>query len=85
MEAVGGLDDHGKLAEYIHKTTFNTVVGPVSFADNGEWAKSRVLMVQFQNIKDGNIEQFHKPGKRVVLYPDDVKSGDFIYPYADAR
>ncbi len=85
VEAVGGLDDHGKLAEYIHKTTFNTVVGPVSFADNGEWAKSRVLMVQFQNIKDGNIEQFHKPGKRVVLYPDDVKSGDFIYPYADAR
>ena len=85
VEAVGGIEDHGKLAEYIHKTTFNTVVGPVSFADNGEWAKSRVLMVQFQNIEDGNIEQFHKPGKRVVLYPSEVKSGDFRYPYTSAR
>jgi len=85
VNAVGSLDDQGKLAEYIHKTTFDTVVGPVKFAENGEWAKSRVLMVQFQNLEENNVEQFHKPGKRVVLYPDEVKSGEFIYPYTKAR
>jgi branched-chain amino acid transport system substrate-binding protein len=84
VNAVGSLDQ-GKLAEYIHKTTFDTVVGPVSFAKNGEWAKTRVLMVQFQNLEANNVDQFHKPGKRVVLYPSDVKSGDFIYPYNKAR
>ena len=85
VEAVGSLDDHGKLADYIHDTTFNTVVGPVSFAKNGEWSKSRVLMVQFQDLEENNVEQFHKPGKRVVLYPSEVKSGEFIYPYNKAR
>ena len=84
VNAVGSLDQ-GKLADYIHKTTFQTVVGQVAFGDNGEWAKTRVLMVQFQGIKDGSIEQFHKPGKRVVLYPSDVKSGDFKYPYTTAK
>jgi branched-chain amino acid transport system substrate-binding protein len=84
VNAVGSLDQ-GKLADYIHKTTFDTVVGKVAFAKNGEWAKTRVLMVQFQNLEENNVEQFHKPGKRVVLYPSDVKSGDFIYPYTKAR
>lgn len=84
VNAVGSLDQ-GKIAEYIHNTTFDTVVGPVSFAKNGEWAKTRVLMVQFQNLEANNVDQFHKPGKRVVLYPSDVKSGDFIYPYNKAR
>jgi branched-chain amino acid transport system substrate-binding protein len=80
VNAVGSLDQ-GKLADYIHKTTFQTVVGPVKFGSNGEWAKTRVLMVQFQGIKDSSLEQFHKPGKRVVLYPSEWKSGDMNYPY----
>ncbi len=84
VTAVGSLDQ-AKLAEHIHKTTFNTVVGPVKFGTNGEWAKTRVLQVQYQNIKDGGLDQFMKPGKRVVLYPSDLKSGDLIYPYTDAK
>ena len=31
------LDDT-KLAEYIHKTTFKTIMGNIKFAPNGEWA-----------------------------------------------
>ena len=65
----------------MHKTTFDTVVGKVKFGKNGEWAKSRVLMVQFRNVQKDNLEQFVGPGKRIVLYHKAWKSGDIVYPY----
>ncbi|MGI9421645.1 MAG: amino acid ABC transporter substrate-binding protein [Hyphomicrobiaceae bacterium] len=80
VNSIGSLDQK-KLAEYIHKTTFDTVVGKVSFAKNGEWAKTRTLQVQFRDVQPNNLEQFTKPGKRVILYPAEVKSGDIRYPY----
>tara|TARA_B100000315_G_C14534139_1_gene567617 strand:- start:117 stop:1367 length:1251 start_codon:yes stop_codon:yes gene_type:complete len=80
VTAVGSLDQK-KIAAYIHKTTFTTVVGPVKFAKNGEWAKTRTLQVQFRDVKANNIGQFNKPGKRIVLYPSSVKSGSIKYPY----
>ena len=80
VTAVGSLDQK-KIAEYIHATTFNTVVGPVKFGTNGEWAKTRVLQVQFRDVEPDNLEQFNKPGKRIVLYPESVKSGTIMYPY----
>ena len=84
VKATNSLD-HGKLAEYMRKTTFKTVVGEVKFAPNGEWAKTRTLMVQYQDIKDNKIETFTKAGTRVVLYPKDWISGEFRYPYTEAR
>ncbi len=80
VTAVGSLDQK-KIAEYIHATTFKTVVGPVKFGTNGEWAKTRVLQVQFRDVEPDNLEQFNKPGKRIVLYPESVKSGTIMYPY----
>jgi branched-chain amino acid transport system substrate-binding protein len=80
VKAIGSLDQK-KITEYIHKTTFKTVVGPVKFGKNGEWAKTRTLQVQFRDVKPNNLEQFTKPGKRIVLYPDNVKSGEIVYPY----
>jgi branched-chain amino acid transport system substrate-binding protein len=73
--------DQGKLAAYMHKATFKTVVGDVKFAKNGEWATTRVLQVQFRDVQPDNLEQFAKPGKRIVLYPKAWKSGDIAYPY----
>jgi branched-chain amino acid transport system substrate-binding protein len=84
VEAVGSLDQDA-LADYLHKTTFETVVGPVKFGPNGEWATSRVLMVQFQNIENGELEQFKHAGKRVVLLPEEWASGEFKFPYTEAR
>jgi branched-chain amino acid transport system substrate-binding protein len=80
VEAVKSLDQ-GKIAAHMHKTTFDTVVGKVKFGKNGEWAKSRVLMVQFRDVQKDNLEQFAGPGKRIVLYPKDWKSGEIVYPY----
>jgi branched-chain amino acid transport system substrate-binding protein len=73
--------DQGKLAAYMHKTTFKTVVGNVKFGSNGEWATSRVLMVQFRDVKPNDMAQFAGPGKRIVLYPKAWKSGDIVYPF----
>ena len=84
IEATKGLDQQ-KLADYIRNTEFNTIVGKVKFGKNGEWAKGRTLMVQFQKIQGNGIDQFRGPGKKVVLYPDEFKSGNIVYPYSAAR
>ena len=73
--------DQGKIADYFRKNTHDTVVGKVKFGKNGEWATSRVLMVQFRDVQADNLEQFAGPGKRVVLYPKAWKSGDIVFPY----
>jgi branched-chain amino acid transport system substrate-binding protein len=80
VEATKGLDQ-GKLAAYMQNHTFKTVVGDVKFGSNGEWARSRVLMVQFRDVKPNDMEQFAHAGKRIVLYPKDWKSGNIVYPY----
>jgi branched-chain amino acid transport system substrate-binding protein len=84
IEATKGLDQQ-KLADYIRATEFNTIVGKVKFGKNGEWAKGRTLMVQYQKIQGTGIDQFRGPGKKVVLYPDEFKSGAIVYPYAAAK
>ena len=80
VQAVKSLDQ-AKLAAHMHKTTFDTVVGKVKFGSNGEWAKSRVLFVQFRDVQPNNLEQFAGPGKRIVLHPKEWKSGEIVYPY----
>jgi branched-chain amino acid transport system substrate-binding protein len=81
---VGSLDQ-AKLADYIHKTEFKTIVGDVKFADNGEWEKSRVLFVQYQGVAGNDVKQFSQVGRQVILYPPELKSGKFIYPYSDIK
>ena len=80
VEATKSLDQ-AKLSAYIHRTTFTTVVGKVKFGRNGEWEKSRMLYVQFRNVLPDNLEQFAGPGKRIVVFPKEWKSGDLVYPY----
>jgi branched-chain amino acid transport system substrate-binding protein len=81
---VGSLDQT-KIAEYIHKTTFQTIVGDVKFAENGEWEKSRLIFVQYQGVVGSDVDQFRHPGKAVILYPLEFKSGEFRYPYTEAQ
>ncbi|HEV2546037.1 MAG TPA: amino acid ABC transporter substrate-binding protein [Stellaceae bacterium] len=80
INTVGGVDQ-AKLAALLHKTTFKTIIGDVKFGAAGEWEKSRILFVQYQNIEDNDINQFRQPGKQVILYPPDLKSGKLIYPF----
>jgi branched-chain amino acid transport system substrate-binding protein len=84
VEATKSLDQQ-KIADHIRATEFNTIVGKVKFGKNGEWAKGRTLMVQYQKIQGTGIDQFRGPGKKIVLYPDELKSGNIVYPYAAAK
>ncbi|HZB90935.1 MAG TPA: amino acid ABC transporter substrate-binding protein [Stellaceae bacterium] len=84
VTAVGSLDQD-KIADYIHKTSFQTVVGDIKFGPDGEWATPRILTIQYQNIKGHGMEQFTEPGHQVILYPRDLKSGTLQYPYSDIK
>ena len=84
IEATKGLDQQ-KVADYIRATEFNTIIGKVKFGKNGEWATGRTLMVQYQKIQGNSVDQFRGPGKKVVLFPDEFKSGSMIYPYSAAK
>ena len=84
IKAVGSLDD-GKLADYIRKTSFPTVVGDIRFGDRGEWAEPRVLYVQYQNIVGNDVEQFKQAGKQVILYPPRFKSGELKAPFVSMK
>jgi branched-chain amino acid transport system substrate-binding protein len=84
ITATKGLDN-AKLAEYMHTHTFDTFVGKVGFAKNGEWAEPRVMMVQFNGIKGNDPEQWKKPGLVTVLEPGPYKTGTVKAPYQDAK
>jgi branched-chain amino acid transport system substrate-binding protein len=84
IEATKSIDD-AKLGDYIRANTFKTVVGDVKFGKGGEWAESRVLQVQFRNIKGNDVGQFRDIANQVVVSPADYKSGDLIYPYEKAK
>ncbi|MBI4274637.1 MAG: amino acid ABC transporter substrate-binding protein [Rhizobiales bacterium] len=84
ITAVGGFDQ-AKLAAHIRTAAFPTIVGEVKFGANGDWEKPRSLLVQYQGIAGHDLQQFGEPGKQVILYPPDLKSGRFIYPFTGAK
>ena len=84
VAATDSLDDD-KLADYIRKATFKTLVGDVKFGPQGEWAESRVLEVQFQHIRGNDLAQFKDLSTQIVIMPSQYQSGDVIYPYGMAK
>jgi branched-chain amino acid transport system substrate-binding protein len=77
--------DHDTLAAYMHKASFQTVAGNFSFAQNGEWSKSRMVWTQVQNAQPNNLDQFRDGKAQPVVWPPESKTGTLIYPYGDAR
>jgi branched-chain amino acid transport system substrate-binding protein len=86
-QAVEGAQslDHAKLAEYMHSHKFTTVAGDISFGEDGEWTQGRTVFTQFQNVAPSDPEQFADGKKQPVLWPLQYKTGEMIYPYADAK
>ncbi len=56
-----------------------------SYMAPGEWAQSRVLQIQFHDVKANDVEQFRTMNTQTVLTPADYKSGNVIYPYEKAK
>jgi branched-chain amino acid transport system substrate-binding protein len=84
VAAAESLDD-SKLGDYIRANTSRTVLGDVRFGSNGEWAQSRILQVQFRNIKGNDLAQFKDISTQVVVAPAEYESGKLIYPYEKAK
>ena len=87
QQAIGAtrsIEDR-KLADYMRASTFKTVVGDVKFGKDGEWAQSRVLQIQFHDVKSNDVEQFRAMNTQTVVTPDEYKSGNVIYPYEKAK
>ncbi|HEV2336772.1 MAG TPA: amino acid ABC transporter substrate-binding protein [Stellaceae bacterium] len=84
IEATKSLDE-AKLADYLRSHNFKTVVGDVRFGPNGEWAKPRVLEVQFRGVKGNGMEQFETSQTEPILWPDTEKTGTLRYPYINAQ
>src|ERR1700681_3065620 len=84
IKATGSLDQKA-LAKYLRENELKTIVGPITFAADGERKESAVLQAQFRGIVDKNIEQFRNSGKQVILFPANLKSGDLITPFEAAR
>jgi len=84
VKATKSTDDQ-KLADYVRANTFATVLGDVKFGKGGEWAQSRVLQVQFRNIKNNDPMQFKGVDTQVVVSPPEYASGELVYPFEKAR
>ena len=84
VKATKSSDDQ-KLADYVRANTFATVLGDVKFGKGGEWAQSRVLQVQFRNIKNNDPMQFKGVDTQVVVSPPEYASGELVYPFEKAR
>lgn len=79
VEATKGLDQN-KIADYIRRNSHRTIAGDIRFGPDGEWVESRVLQVQYQNIKGNDLAQFERPGTQVILFPSAYKSGKLEHP-----
>ena len=77
--------DQTKLADYIRRHSFNTIVGEIAFGKDGEWAKPRVLEVQFQDIQSNDLEQFGNTKTEVILEPAEFRTGEVIEPYSSIK
>ena len=79
--------EDNKIADYLRSHTIKTIMGDITFGKNtkGEWAKSRMLQVQYHDIKQGaGLDVWKGMSYQTVLTPPDLKTGNVIYPYEKA-
>ena len=85
VEGTRSIDD-AKLADYLRNNAVNSIMAEgVRFGKNGEWVKDHQLQVQYHDITDAaNLETWRGMSYQTVLTPTADKTGDVIYPYANA-
>jgi branched-chain amino acid transport system substrate-binding protein len=85
VEGAKSIED-AKVADYLRKNEFKTIMGNWSYGPNGEWTKAGMLQVQYHDIKEGaGLETWKGMGYQTVLTPTDLKTGNVIYPYEKAK
>ena len=74
-----------QVANYLRSNPVKTIMGDIKFGKGGEWAESRMLQVQYHDIKGNTVDQFKGMDTQTVLTPADLKTGNVIYPYEKAK
>ena len=75
-----------KIADYLRKNTFKTIMGNWSYGPGGEWTKSGMMQVQYHGIKEGDgLETWKGMSYQTVLTPSELATGKVIYPYEKAK
>jgi branched-chain amino acid transport system substrate-binding protein len=76
--------DQAAIADYIRTHTFETVVGSIAYGKDGEWAKPRMIVTQWQNLTGNDLQQLSDLKNWVVVWPLEHKTGNLIYPFSAA-
>ena len=84
VEATKGTDQIA-IAAWLRSHAVHTVVGDITFGKDGEWAKSRVFFTQFQHLTGNSLDNFRDTTHEVVVWPNEYKTGNLIYPYTEAK
>jgi branched-chain amino acid transport system substrate-binding protein len=84
IKGSGSINDE-KVAAYFRTATFNTILGPVKFGALGEWTESRMVTVQYHDIKDSSLDQFKGMNTQTIVAPANYATGKMIYPYEAAK
>jgi branched-chain amino acid transport system substrate-binding protein len=85
VEGTKSINDD-KLADYLRTHEFKTIMADVKFGKDGEWTKSGMLQVQYHDLTDAaNLDTWRGMSYQTVLTPADEKTGNVIYPYANAQ
>jgi len=43
------------------------------------------VQAQFRGVADNNLDQWRKPGKQVVVHPEEYRTGEVATPFEKAR
>ena len=85
IKGANSIDDD-KIADYLKKTKFETIMGPIKYGAKGEWAEGRMLQVQYHDIKPTpDLETWRGMSYQTVLTPKNLETGTMVYPYEKAH
>ena len=57
----------------------------IAYTRDGDWTRARVLFTQFQDVQPNDITQFRDGKKQPILWPEQYRTGQIIYPYSDSK
>ncbi|ARP98699.1 branched-chain amino acid ABC transporter substrate-binding protein [Pseudorhodoplanes sinuspersici] len=84
VEGAKSLNDD-KIAKYLRTHTIPTIMGPIKFGKNGEWAESGMMQVQYKGIKGNDIDQFRGMDVQTVVAPAKLATGEAVVPFEKLR
>ncbi|MEA2731586.1 MAG: branched-chain amino acid transport system substrate-binding protein [Acetobacteraceae bacterium] len=78
-----GTLDQDQLTTYMHAHPFHTILGDISFGEDGDWKEAKIVFEQFHDVKGNDVDQFRGGKAETILEPASMRSGKLIEPYSD--